>query len=188
VKPTPHSTEHLKGGQPVETSSFTLIVDRVIDDATADALYEAGLDDAGIGGFGGHPAIDVDREAPSLLDAIVSAVHQVESVAGIRVVRIEGEELVSQADIAERTGRTRQAVNHWIKRDRDTSGFPEPAYGAGTRSPLWRWSDVTAWLDPDTQEQDRDRVVGLVNATLVTRQFVHNTNDVHAIESLLAAI
>jgi predicted DNA-binding transcriptional regulator AlpA len=171
----------------VETYSFTLIVDRAIDDATADALYDAGLDDAGIGGFGGQPSVDVDREASSLLTAIVSAVCQVESVGGIKVVRVEGEELVSQADIAERTGRTRQAVNHWIKRDRDTSGFPDPAYGTGTRSPLWRWSDVAAWLDPDAQDHDRDRVVGLVNATLVTRQFVHDTGEVQAIESLLAA-
>lgn len=171
----------------METHSFTLIVDRAIDDATADTLYETGLDDAGIGGFGIHPSIDVDREAPSLLGAIVSAVRQVESVGGIRVVRVEGEELVSQADIAERTGRTRQAVNHWIKRDRDSSGFPEPAHGTETRSPLWRWSDVAVWLDPDTQNQERERVVGLVNATLVARQFIHDTAEVQAIESLLAA-
>ena len=171
----------------METYSFMLIIDRAVDDTAADALYEAGLDDAGIGGFGGQPAIDVDREAPSLLTAIVSAVRQVESVGGIRVVRVEGEELVSQADIAERSGRTRQAVNHWIKRDRDTSGFPDPAYGAGTRSPLWRWGDVATWLDPGTPHQDRDRIVGLVNATLATRQFVHSTDDVQAIESLLAA-
>lgn len=157
----------------MQTHTFTLIIDRSIDEDTADLLYEAGLDDVGIGGFGGEPALDVDREAETLLDAIASAVQQAESVIGVRVVRVDGEELVSQADIAERAGRSRQAVNHWIKRDAGTSGFPEPTYGAATRSPLWRWADVEAWLEPNRQLSDRDRVVALVNATLVARHCVH---------------
>jgi len=109
--------------------TFMLIFDGPIDEATSDLLYEAGLDDAAITASDGHPALDIDREAPTLLHAITSA--------------------VTQADIAERTGRSRQAVNHWINRDADSSGFPDPAYGTTTRSPLWRWTDVQAWLEPD---------------------------------------
>ena len=80
-------------------------------------------------------------------------------------MRVEGEELVSQADIAERTGRSRQAVNHWIKRDADSSGFPEPAYGTSTRSPLWRWGDVQSWLEPDadTRRSGTDHRLGQRN-------------------------
>jgi len=105
----------------------------------------------------------------------------------IHVVRIEGEELVSQADIAGRTGRTRQAVNHWIKRDADSSGFPEPAYGISTRSPLWRWTDVQEWLEPDGQADDRSRIIALANAALLARHNVHDDEERKLVESLLAA-
>jgi len=154
----------------MNTHNFMLILNQPIDEVTSDLLFEAGLEDAAVTAFDGHPALDVDRDASTLLDAIASAITQAESVAGIQVLRVEGEELVSQADIAERTGRTRQAVNHWIKRDADSSGFPEPAYGISTRSPLWRWVDVQSWLDPDSDIDDRGRIIALANATLLTRR------------------
>lgn len=158
----------------VNTHNFILILNTPIDEAASDLLFEAGLNDAAVTVFDGHPALDVDREAPTLLDAMSTAVTQAESVPGVQVLRVEDEELVSQADIAERTGRSRQAVNHWIKRDAESSGFPEPAYGASTRSPLWRWADVLMWLEPSARVDDRGRVIALANATLVAR---HNLND-----------
>jgi len=160
----------------MSTHTFILILNRPIDEATSDLLFEAGLDDAAVTAFDGHPALDVDREASTLLDAIASTTTQAESVSGIQVLRVEGEELVSQADISERTDRSRQAVNHWIKRDADSSGFPDPAYGASSRSPLWRWADVQAWLEPDAHTSDRGRVIALANATLLARR---NLNDEH---------
>ncbi len=172
---------------PMDTHNFMLILDGPIDEATSDLIFEAGLDDAAITAFDGQPALDVDREAPTLLDAIASAVTQVESVAGIRVVRVEGEELLSQADIADRTGRTRQAVNHWIKRDADSSGFPDPAYGLSTRSPLWRWTDVQAWLEPDEHADDRSRIVTIANATLLARHNVLDDEERKLVGMLLAA-
>lgn len=171
----------------MDTHNFMLILDSPIDEATSDLLFEAGLDDAAITAFDGHPALDVDREAPTLLDAIASAVTQAESVADIHVVRVEGEELVSQADIADRTGRSRQAVNHWIKRDADSSGFPDPAYGTSTRSPLWRWTDVQAWLEPDGQLDDRGRIIALANATLLARHNLHDDEERKLVGTLLAA-
>jgi len=171
----------------MDTHNFMLILDGPIDEATSDLIYEAGLDDAAITAFDGHPALDVDREAPTLLDAITSAVTQAESVTDIHVLRVEGEELVSQADIAERTGRSRQAVNHWINRDADSSGFPDPAYGTTTRSPLWRWTDVQAWLEPDVQTDDRSRIVALVNATLLARRNLLDDDERKLVETLLAA-
>jgi len=171
----------------MDTHNFMLILDGPIHEAASDLIYEAGLDDAAITAFDGHPALDVDREAPTLLDAITSAVTQAESVTDIHVLRVEGEELVSQADIAERTGRSRQAVNHWINRDADSSGFPDPAYGTTTRSPLWRWTDVQAWLEPDVQTDDRSRIVALVNATLLARRNLLDDDERKLVETLLAA-
>jgi hypothetical protein len=171
----------------MNTHNFILILDKPVDDEAANGLFEAGLDDAAVTAFEGHPALDVDREASTLLDAIASAISQAESVAGIRVTRVDGEELVSQADIADRTGRSRQAVNHWIKRDADSSGFPDPAYGSATRSPLWRWADIEAWLEPDGNDNDRGRIIALANATLLARHNLHNANERRLVGNLLAA-
>jgi len=171
----------------MNTHNFMLILNRPIDEATSDLLFEAGLDDAAVTAFDGHPALDVDREASTLLDAIASAITQAESVQGIQVMRVEGEELVSQADIAVRTGRSRQAVNHWIKRDADSSGFPVPAYGISTRSPLWRWVDVQSWLEPDADTDDRGRIIVLANATLLTRRNLNDDDERRLVETLLAA-
>ena len=171
----------------MDTHTFMLILNTAVDEATSDLLFEAGLDDAAVTAFDGHPALDVDREASTLLDAIASAIVQAESVPGIQVLRVEGEELVSQADIAERSGRSRQAVNHWIKRDADSSGFPESAYGASTRSPLWRWVDVQAWLDPDASVDDRGRVITLANSTLLARRNLNDDDERRVVGAMLAA-
>lgn len=171
----------------MNSQNFMLILNRPIDEATSDLLFEASLDDAAVTAFDGHLALDVDRDASTLLEAIASAITQAESVPGIQVMRVEGEELVSQADIAERTGRSRQAVNHWIKRDADSSGFPEPAYGTSTRSPLWRWADVQSWLQPETATDDRGRIIALANATLLTRRNLNDDDERRLVETLLAA-
>jgi hypothetical protein len=169
------------------THTFVLILNQSIDETTSDLLFEAGLDDAAVTAFDGHPALDVDRVAPTLLDAITSATTQAESVPGIQVLRVEGEELVSQADIAERTGCSRQAVNHWIKRDATSSRFPEPAYGASSRSPLWRWADVQVWVEGDAPTDDRGRIIALTNAALLARRNLNNDAERRLLGTLLAA-
>lgn len=171
----------------MNTHTFILILDNPVDEEAADRLFEAGLDDAAVTAFDGYPALDVDREASTLFDAIASAISQAESVAGVRVARVDGEELVSQADIAERTGRTRQAVNHWIRRDALSSGFPKAAYGSSTRSPLWRWADIQAWLEPEGHDDDRGRIIALANATLLARHNLHNANERRLVRNLLTA-
>ena len=88
---------------------------------------------------------------------------------------------------AERTGRSSQAVNHWIKRDADSSRFPAPAYGTSTRSPLWRWTDVQAWLEHDGHSDDRGRIIALVNATLLARHNLHDDDEGRLVRTLLAA-
>ena len=54
----------------------------------ADALYEAGCDDATFGSSGGVAFGDFDREAESLEAAIRSAIRDVQS-AGFSVLRVE---------------------------------------------------------------------------------------------------
>ena len=56
--------------------------------ALADALYEAGCDDALVGRNGGGPVIAFTREALSRSDAVQSAIADAESVPGVRVLEV----------------------------------------------------------------------------------------------------
>lgn len=151
--------------------NFQLTISGSLTDDRLDALFEAGCDDATFSSKGGHTFADFDRDAPTLLDAVTSAIADVESVAGLEVLHIEPDELVWAAEIAERTGRTRQNVDQLVRGQRGPGGFPPPASHA-TRNPLWRWSDVEAWFasyegrDPETE---RALVVSGLNGALQAR-------------------
>lgn len=68
---------------------FTLILAREPSGDELDALFDAGCDDAMFGTTAGVAHAQFDREADTLADAIMSAIESVESVAGLRVVRVE---------------------------------------------------------------------------------------------------
>jgi hypothetical protein len=75
---------------PARSYAFTIILAGV-DELTpevADALFEAGCDDAGVGSCEGVLTVAFHREAGSLAKAIGSAVADVER-AGLAVARIE---------------------------------------------------------------------------------------------------
>ena len=87
-----------------ETYEFTLLVAGadVQTDEALNALAEASCDDATVGSSGGVQHLDFDREAPSYLAAVLSAVDDVETaVPGVRVVRVLPDEYVTLAEIAQ---------------------------------------------------------------------------------------
>ena len=69
----------------MSTHHFTLIVDGpdIQSDAIIDALYEAGCDDALIGRADGIQYVEFDREAVGVLEAVLSAVADIERVDGV---------------------------------------------------------------------------------------------------------
>lgn len=147
--------------------TFTLIINGEPD---FDALYEAGCDDATFGEVDGVRYADFAREGPSLTDAVLSAITAVESVDGLRVVRVEPEDLVTASEIAKRLGRTRESVRLLITGRRGAGDFPRPTSHLRSRSPLWRWADVAAWANRLTPEQEHDaRVLATINAALELR-------------------
>ena len=80
------------------TFGFTIVLSdlQVITEEAADALYEAGCDDALPHAGDGIVGVDFDREAPTLEAAIRSAVADVKR-AGFKVHHIEMEpEALSQ--------------------------------------------------------------------------------------------
>ena len=61
----------------------------VMEDAVFDALFEAGCDDALVGTNRDGDYLDFVRAASTLEDAIASASAAIESVPGLRVLRVE---------------------------------------------------------------------------------------------------
>jgi hypothetical protein len=111
-----------------------------------DALYEAGWDDAVIGfdpDTGGDGWAYFDREAPSALQAVVSAIREGRK-AGVELLGVT-EDYVSLKEIAERTGRTVGAVDHWVTGRRGPADFPKPRVPR-PRVSLYSWAEVSMWL------------------------------------------
>ena len=75
---------------PVSAFAFTLMVEGAdLQSAeVADALFEAGCDDALVGHSEGVQFLDFDREANSVEEAVLSAVADVESIEGLMVTRL----------------------------------------------------------------------------------------------------
>jgi hypothetical protein len=74
--------------------SFAVVIDGVDltspDSSDADALYEAGCNDALLTSLGRTQRAVFDREAPSFAAAVASAITAIESaVPGARVVAVE---------------------------------------------------------------------------------------------------
>jgi hypothetical protein len=77
---------------------FTLVLDGIpeLTPAIFDALFEAGCDDATMSSRDGVTSLDFGRSAPSMKEAIVSAIRDVRKAnIGARIIRVEGSELAS---------------------------------------------------------------------------------------------
>ncbi len=74
----------------MEAYTFTLMVEGPDLHAPSmiDALFDAGCDDALVASIDGAQYVELDREAETLQDAILSAVMDIESVAPLAVVRV----------------------------------------------------------------------------------------------------
>ncbi|HVA41928.1 MAG TPA: hypothetical protein VNF50_00430 [Acidimicrobiales bacterium] len=163
---------------------FTLTIGGALTDERLDALYEAGCDDATFSTKGALTFGDFDREAPHLIDAVLSAVAAVESVDGLEVLHVDPDELVYAAEIAERASRTRGSIGHLISGVRGPGDFPPPAHHA-TRNPLWRWSEVEAWLARyEGREADTERSValGAINGALQARHAFRSSSEEEALK------
>ena len=162
----------------MSTHHFTLIVDGpdIQSGEVVDALYYAGCDDALVGRPDGGQYIEFDREAAELVEAVLSAVTDIERVEGVKVVRIADAALVSMADIAARTGRTREGVRLLVTGARGPGGFPPPVTDPRGRYRLWRWSDVERWLAASLGEESvavEDHALAAINASLELRHHGH---------------
>ncbi len=113
---------------------FTLILGGVDqpDENTAEALYAAGCDDATLSFQRGVTTLDFTRTAPTMREAILSAIGDVHGThLGIYVVRVDDCLFVTQAEIANRAALTPAAISNYVAGKRgkgDGSCWP---FGAG---------------------------------------------------------
>ena len=177
-----------------DTYNFTLILEGdVSSDELLDRLYEAGLDDGTFGEIDGSAIAEFDREAPSFEEAVVSAIEDIERAAPeLRVVRVAPDDLVTATAIAERIGRTRQSVNQLIAGSRGPGGFPPPIAHLDAKTRVWRWTEVSEWLEQleGGGDDERRRVaefVAAVNGALESRDHLERLAALKPPSDALAA-
>lgn len=166
----------------MDTYDFTLILDLEDDqptDEVYESLFEAGLDDALVGRSAGVVFVDFSRQAEDPIEAIISAITDVESSAiGATVMRVEPDDLVTVADIARRLGRSSESIRLLIRGERGPGGFPAPSTRVGgRRSRVWRWADVAGWFEHYNSRSQDDpwsrfwSVIANVNDFLREREY-----------------
>lgn len=126
---------------------FALLISGVseLSSEIENKLFEAGCDDATLSIQYGGARLDFTRSAANLKDAILSAIRDV-SKCGLVVLQVDESNLVTQAEIARRVGRSRSLIGQYISGQRGPGGFPPPVCHLGETMPLWRWCEVSYWL------------------------------------------
>jgi DNA-binding transcriptional regulator YiaG len=127
--------------------NFTLTISGGLTVDAVDALFEAGCGDMTFQGNEAGPSYaDVTRVATSFVEAVVSAIRDIEKVDGLVVEAADADELVTAAEIAERIKVTRETVRLWITGERrPDQQFPSPLHRLRSRNKLWLWADVVGW-------------------------------------------
>lgn len=149
LRDIPRRTSARRSSTPSGTHNFTLYLSGadLLEDETHGKLLSAGCDDALFGERDGVQFGEFDREASGFPEAVRSAMRSVRSaVPQVELVRIEPDELVSAAAIAERAGFSREYIRLLTNGERGPGGFPPPAMQIDGRTRLWRWPDVAGWL------------------------------------------
>jgi hypothetical protein len=160
-----------------------------IEDLSFDAmdrLFEASCDDATFETRCGVHFARFHRAAASPMEAIVSAIEGIEGAGlGLRAVRVEPDELVTTGEIAVRAGLSREAIRLYAQGKRGPGGFPPPVAGLHQKSPLYRWSDVAAWLERTRGASGRldaseANSIAFLNAALELRRLAPTVPDAEA--------
>src|SRR5262249_1311373 len=95
----------------------------------------------------GRIFLTFSRTAPTMKEAILSAIGAIQQAnIGARVLRVDSCNLITQAEIARKIGRTRQLVSQYIAGTRAPGGFPPPACNITGGVPSWYGCECALWL------------------------------------------
>lgn len=118
-------------------------------------------------------------ESETLLSAVLSAIGQVESLGiGLKVERLEPDELVGLSDIGRRIGMTREAVRLYANGQRGAGGFPRPVATPSKNARVWKWLAVVNWFtehgiaDVTEDMAQHAGTVATINAALELRKHI----------------
>ncbi|MEV4346600.1 helix-turn-helix transcriptional regulator [Actinoplanes sp. NPDC049596] len=168
--------------------AFTIVMNRRPTDDELKSLFAHGRDDAAYGVENGLPIAEFDREAPTMAEAIASAVKELDAV-GIRALRLIDQDLLTLADLADKLGLSREAVRRYSTGERGPGGFPPPVSPTRSGTTFYRWSEVAPWarqrLDLDVPDVDAALVVA--NLLLQARQHRDQVPNLVALTDLLTS-
>ena len=130
-------------------------------DSLSTGIYEH-IDEASLMGpdSDGTFLIEFDRQASQLAKAVTTAIEELRSALPEAVIlRVEGDDLATIAQIARRAGRSDESVRLLAGGRRGPGGFPPAAGRLDARTRVWRWADVAPWFAtvlgeplPDTED------------------------------------
>jgi hypothetical protein len=161
--------------EPPGEESIEMLLSRC-DDASVECWPEAG-----------EVWVAFDREAPTLVDAIVSGVRDLD-YAGIPAGRVrEDDDVVTLGVIAQRVGRAEETVRRWASGEAGPGRFPAPVV-EHPRRPCYVWSEVAPWLHVHFGYEAPDATLALraVNLVLELRSLAPTVERIAALRSLLA--
>jgi hypothetical protein len=151
------------------TWNFRVTLNREPTDDEVDALYEAGLDDCAVAGHrDGSVQLMCDRDADSLMEAILSVLVQIREVEDLWAVGIGQGDGVTLGDAARRHGgRTQASLRQLAAGQRGPGGFPEPVIEADHIS-VYSWAEVSEWLRTEMGDDipQVDRSLALADAAV----------------------
>lgn len=150
---------------------FTLILSGISDfnEHTIDKLVAADCGDSTISQRYGRVFLTFSRESESMIHAVVSAINDVKrSGIGANVMRVDTCNLVTPSEIARRLGRTRQAIDQYIRAKRGPGGFPAPACNICEGAPLYYWCEVAYWAKCNNLLSEQENKEAQEIATLNT--------------------
>lgn len=156
---------------------FRLIVNRWPESQEWDELADT-CHDAGWGRRDGHPQIEYSRYGNDLSEAVISAIHELQTRHNIETVAIEPIDQLWWPDVADRVGMTAAALDVKIAASPVAHPKPmlHPGAGGGPVS-FYHWPEVVEWLAAHGVTQGYDETLQAVAAMLASVEPQARTPD-----------
>ena len=176
----------------MKTYEFTFVVDHRLSEDEVDGLFDR-ADDVTPEREQARTLLGFDRQATSLAEALVSALHDVES-AGLIVGSVRSEDLVTLKEIAARTRRSYESVRLLAAGKRGPGGFPGPMSSAGWT--LYSWAQVRPWfalhapaspVDQDQVTIEHDRLIAAADHLVRARALMRGDHLADGLAALVSA-
>lgn len=150
---------------------FTILLEGSHPDfeTSANAIYDL-FGDVLVSECRGVMAIEFARESGTFEDAMIPALVTLLE-HGIKVARVEPNDLVGVSEIARRINHSRQSVHQYITGSRGDGEFPLPTANLEGNQPLWHWQDIVAWLVTNEiwgsdESLESTKLIAIANACL----------------------